>query len=251
MGKVFIVGAGPGDPELLTVKAHRVLREADVIIYDRLVNAEILEFASPWAERIYAGKHEGEQEREQQRILALLLEHALQDKTVVRLKGGDPMVFGRGAEEWAFLAAHGVETEIVPGVSSAIAAPALAGIPLTFRGVATSFAVATGHCRDGQNTDWDRYSGVDTLVILMGVKHRAAIAAHLIAAGRAGDTPAAFIENGSTERERVVETTLAEIAAGRVDVEAPAVFVVGEVVALRQQTYGANASRNTLILRML
>ncbi len=233
MGKVYIVGAGPGDPELLTLKACRALREADVVIYDRLVNAAVLDLASPWAERIYAGKHEGEQDRVQAEILRLMLEHARRDKVVVRLKGGDPMVFGRGAEEWAFLADNGIETEIVPGVTSAISVPALARIPLTFRGIATSFAVMTGHCKDGENTAWDRYAGVDTLVILMGVKHRASIAARLIAAGRAFDAPAAFIENGATERERVVVTTLGEIAAGRIEVEAPAVFVVGEVVRLR------------------
>jgi uroporphyrin-III C-methyltransferase len=220
---------------LLTVKACRTIQQADVVVYDRLVSPEILELIPPGAERIYAGKHEGEQHEAQDRILELLLEYGRRSKRVVRLKGGDPMVFGRGAEEWAFLAAHGIETEIVPGVSSAVAVPSLAGIPLTFRGVAASFAVATGHCREGGQTDWARYAAVDTLVILMGVQNRAHIAAQLIAAGRRPDTLAAFIENGSTPRQRVVATTLSQVAAGQVEVQAPAVFVVGEVVGVRQQ----------------
>jgi uroporphyrin-III C-methyltransferase len=233
MGKALIVGAGPGDPELLTIKALRALQQADVIVYDRLVSPEVLALANPRAELIYAGKHEGEQERVQASIMRLLLEHARQAKTVVRLKGGDPMVFGRGAEEWAFLNEHGIEVEIVPGISSAVSAPAVAGIPLTFRGVATSFAVITGHCRDGINGDWEKYAGVDTLVVLMGVKNRACIASSLIEAGRASDTPAAFIENGTTPRENVIVATLGEIARGAVAVEAPAVLVIGEVVAIR------------------
>jgi uroporphyrin-III C-methyltransferase len=235
MGKVYIVGAGPGDPDLLTVKASRVVQQADVVVYDRLVSPEILRLIRPGAERVYAGKHEGEQHEAQGRILELLIEYGRRSKRVVRLKGGDPMVFGRGAEEWAFLAAHGIETEIVPGISSAVAVPPLAGIPLTFRGVAASFAVATGHCREGERTDWRRYAAVDTLVILMGVKNRAHIAAQLIAAGRKPDTKAAFIENGSTPRERVVATELCQVAAGEVEVQAPAVFVVGEVVNIRRQ----------------
>ncbi len=235
MGKVYILGAGPGDPDLLTVKAWRTIQLADVVIYDRLVSPEILDLIRPGAQRIYAGKREGEQHETQDRILDLLLEHGRSSKRVVRLKGGDPMVFGRGAEEWAFLVAHGIETEIVPGISSAVAVPSLAGIPLTFRGVAASFAVATGHCLEGERTDWSRFAAVDTLVILMGVKNRAHIAAQLIAAGRNPETKAAFIENGSTPRERVVVTELSEVAAGRIEVQAPAVFVVGDVVSIRQR----------------
>jgi uroporphyrin-III C-methyltransferase len=243
MGKVYIVGAGPGDPDLLTVKAWRLIQQADVVVYDRLVSPEILELIHPRAERIYAGKHEGEQSQAQERILELLLEHGRRPKRVVRLKGGDPMVFGRGAEEWAFLAGHGIETEMVPGVSSAVAVPALAGIPLTFRGVAASFAVATGHCRAGQQTDWARYAAVDTLVILMGVENRASIATQLIAAGRPPATPAAFVENGSTPRQRIVTATLSQVAEGRVEVQPPAVFVVGEVVSIRQRIAPGAAER--------
>ena len=235
MGKVYIVGAGPGDPDLLTVKAWRLIQQADVVVYDRLVSPEVLELIRPGAERIYAGKHEGEQRQAQERILELLLEHGRRPKRVVRLKGGDPMVFGRGAEEWAFLAGHGIETEIVPGVSSAVAVPALAGIPLTFRGVAASFAAILARTATFKNLLLNPHRAVDTLVILMGVENRASIASRLIAAGRPPDTPAAFIENGSTPRERIVAATLRQVAEGRVDVQPPAVFVVGEVVRIRQR----------------
>jgi len=242
MGKVYIVGAGPGDPDLLTVKARRLIEQAGTIIYDRLVTPAILSLAPPRSQCIYAGKEEGRQSETQARILDLLLEHGRQPDTVVRLKGGDPMVFGRGAEEWAFLIQHGIDAEIVPGVSSAVAVPALAGIPLTFRGVATSFAVATGHCHDGENTAWESYAHVDTLVVLMGVGRRVSIAGRLIAGGRDPSTPVAFIENGTTDRERIVITTLQEIADDRVAVEAPAVMVVGQVVTLRPAVKTAAAN---------
>lgn len=230
MAKVYLVGAGPGDPDLLTRKAARVLETAEVVLHDRLCGEGVLALIPPRAKRIDVGKHEGAQEATQKRILQLMLHYARLGRRVVRLKGGDPMVFGRGGEEWSFLQEHGVEVEVVPGVSSAVAVPELAGIPLTFRGVASGFAVVAGHCRGGCNAQWRQYAGVDTLVILMGVKHRAAIAAALMEAGRRGDEPVAFIENGSTPRQRVVRSTLAAVAAGAVQVEAPAVFVVGEVV---------------------
>lgn len=242
MPKVFLVGAGPGDPDLLTRKAARILETAEVVLHDRLCGDGVLALIPRGAKRIDVGKHEGEQEATQRRILRLLVQHAKLGRCVVRLKGGDPMVFGRGGEEAAYLREHGIEVEVVPGVSSAFAVPELAGIPLTFRGVATSFAVATGHCRGGCNDQWQRYAGIDTLVILMGVKHRAEIARALIEAGRSGDEPVAFIENGSTPRQRVVRATLAEVAAGAVEVTAPAVFVVGEVTRLGASTRIAAAS---------
>ncbi len=145
-GKVYLIGAGPGDPDLLTVKAQRILRSAKVVLYDRLVSPEVLLTASPEAELIYVGKHEGEQEQTQQVIFDLMLERALQGQTVVRLKGGDPCVFGRAGEEWLMLVRSGIEVEVIPGVSSALAAPLLAGVPLTFRGLSRGFAVVTGHC---------------------------------------------------------------------------------------------------------
>jgi len=234
-GKVFLIGAGPGDPDLLTVKAARVLAHCDVVLHDRLVSADILRLARPGAELIYVGKHEGEQDRVQNRIFDLLLRHAEAGKMVVRLKGGDPLVFGRGAEEWALAREHGIEVELVPGVTSAISAPGLAGIPLTYRGISQSFAVITGHCKEGLAQNWADYARVDTLVILMGVKNREYIARALMDAGRAPDEPAAFIERATSEQQRVVITTLREIAAGRVAAENPAVFVIGKVVLMRER----------------
>jgi uroporphyrin-III C-methyltransferase len=238
-GKVFLIGAGPGDPDLLTVKAARVLAHCDVVLHDRLVSADILRLARPGAELIYVGKHEGEQDRVQNRIFDLLLRHAQAGQIVVRLKGGDPLVFGRGAEEWALAREHGIEVELVPGVTSAISAPGLAGIPLTYRGISQSFAVITGHCKEGLAQNWADYARVDTLVILMGVKNRGYIAQALMDAGRAPDEPAAFIERATSEQQRIVITTLREIASGRVAAENPAVFVVGNVVRIRERLVDA------------
>lgn len=235
MSKVYLMGAGPGDPELLTVKALRILRAADVVLYDRLVSPEVLALANPAAELIYVGKHEGEQESTQQLIFDLMLEHARDGRTVARLKGGDPCVFGRAGEEWLSLVRNGVEVEVVPGVSSALAAPELAGVPLTYRGLSRGFAVVAGHCAGSGGVDWRDYARVDTLVILMGVGERASIARALIQAGRRADEPAVFVERSSTPEERVLDTSLGAVAAGAVEVEAPAVFVIGAVAALRAE----------------
>jgi uroporphyrin-III C-methyltransferase len=234
-GKVYLVGAGPGDPELLTLRAHRILRGADVVLFDRLVTPEILAEANPAAELIYAGKEAGEQDSVQPWIIEQMIAHARRGKTVVRLKGGDPCVFGRGGEEWQALVEQGVAVEIVPGLSSSISVPESAGIPLTFRGVARAFTVVTGQCRGGVETNWAAYAGVDTLVVLMGVATRAQIAEALIRAGRNAGEPVAFVERGTTPDERVVAATLGEVAAGLIEVESPAVFVIGEVVRLREQ----------------
>jgi uroporphyrin-III C-methyltransferase len=234
-GKLYLIGAGPGDVELLTLKAARVLRECDVVLYDRLTTPEVLALARPDAELIYVGKHDGEQEREQARIFELILEHASAGRTVARLKGGDPLVFGRGAEEWDVALEHGIAVELIPGISSAIAVPGLAGIPLTFREVSRSFAVVTGHWKTGTNMDWTPYAKIDTLVILMGTKQRASIAAALIAAGRSPREPVAFVEQGSMKDQRVIETNLETLANGEVDVNGPAVMVVGDVVRQRQR----------------
>lgn len=239
MGKVFLVGAGPGNPELLTVKALRILERADVVVYDRLVSPEILALAER-AELVDGGKRHGEQQRIQDEINHLMVSHARAGRTVARLKAGDPMIFARGAEEWEYLLRHGIEVEIVPGVSSALAVPSLAGIPPTCRGVAASFAVIAGHRESFMRTDWSQYASIDTLIILMGVENREYIAESLIRCGRDASQPAAFIENGSTSRERVVETTLAAIAAGRVEVPPPAVFVIGGVVRLRSRLMHEN-----------
>jgi len=239
MGKLYLIGAGPGDPELLTLKAVRVLRDCDVVLYDRLVSREVLSFARPDAELVFVGKHEGQQEHTQTQIFELIRRRALERKTIGRLKGGDPLVYGRGAEEWELALDTGIEVELVPGISSAVSVPGLAGIPLTYRGVAQSFAVVTGHCQEGLTAAWHKYSSIDTLAILMGVKNRAFIAQALIAAGRDQEEPVAFIERGSTPQQRVVESTLSRVAAGLVSVEPPAVFLVGKVVRLRSRLTAA------------
>jgi uroporphyrin-III C-methyltransferase len=232
--KAYIVGAGPGDPGLLTVRALQVIQSAEIVLYDRLVSSSILALIPESAEQIYAGKIQGEQAEMQGFISRMLVQYALAGKRVVRLKGGDPLVFGRGAEEWRLLREAGVEVELVPGVSAALSVPGLAGIPPTFRGLADGFAVVTGHLRDdADQVDWSKYAAVDTLIILMGVRTRATIAKELIRHGRPADQPVAFIERGATPDERVVLAMLRDVADGAVEVENPAVFVAGEVVRLR------------------
>jgi uroporphyrin-III C-methyltransferase len=235
MSRIYLVGAGPGRADLLTVRAAKLLARAGAVLYDRLVSTEVLDLVPSSAELIPVGKEEGRQEEIQNRILTQLEECAQRHEVVVRLKGGDPMVFGRGAEEWLWLARRGWDVELVPGVSSAIAVPALAGIPPTLRGVAGGFAVVTGNRKPGSCQQWESYAAVDTLIVLMGVEQRAHIAGCLIDAGRSAETPVAFIENGTTARERVLTTTLSAVQQGGIDVSAPAVMVVGEVVRLREQ----------------
>src|SRR5207237_828690 len=228
---VALVGAGPGDPGLMTVRGLALLRRADVVVYDRLVDRRLLREASG-ARRIFAGKASGDHALLQEQINALLVLHARRGRRVVRLKGGDPFVFGRGGEEAAALAAAGVRYEVVPGVSSAIAAPAYAGIPVTHRGHAQAFTVVTGHCAEGNDVKWDELarSGA-TLVILMGMAHLDEIARRLIAAGRSSDEPAAVVQNGSRPDQRTVTGTLENIAARAAaeGVGSPAVIVVGAV----------------------
>lgn len=232
--KIYIVGAGPGRRDLLTLRAAEVLALADVVLYDRLVSAEVLAMARPEALLVDAGKEHGRQEEIQQRTLQELEAYARRFRHVVRLKGGDPMVFGRGAEEWLWLRERGWDVELVPGVTSALAVPALAGIPATLRGVARSFAVATGHACGDEGADWEALAGVDTLLILMGVAQRAQIASKLIQAGRRPEEPVAFVENGTLAAERVVTADLAAVASGSVHAASPAVLVVGQVVKLRE-----------------
>lgn len=234
-GRVYLIGAGPGDPELLTLKAARLLGEADVVLYDRLSGERVLDLANPNAECIYVGKHEGEQEATQTVIYDLMLRHAQAGRTVVRLKGGDPAVFGRMAEECAHLRAVGIRVEVVPGISSSIAAAELAGVPVTARGIAHGFAVVTGHGAEDDPLHWRKYAAVDTLVVLMGVRDRACIARELILCGRKPDDPVLFVERATTAQERTVVATLGAVAEGQIAVQAPAVFVIGEVVNLRAQ----------------
>mgnify|MGYP002624735718 CR=1 FL=1 len=233
---VYLAGAGAGDFGLLTLRACEVLRAADVVIYDRLADDAILNICAG-ARKIYVGKAAGRHTLKQAEINQLLVEEARRNKIVVRLKGGDPFVFGRGGEEALHLREHGLPFEIIPGVTSAIAVPAYAGIPVTHRGIATSFAVVTGHedpTKPESSIRWDKLAtAVDTLIFLMGVANLPQIVDKLIEHGRAPDTPAALIRWGTKPAQEVFVTTLAE--APNVAIEPPAIFVVGEVVNLREQ----------------
>lgn len=238
-GFVSLIGAGPGDPELITLKGMRCLQKADVVIYDALVNEELLGFCRSGAELIDAGKRAGQPSVAQETITALLIEKARAGFYVVRLKGGDPFVFGRGGEEAEALHAAGIAWEVVPGVSSAISVPAYAGIPLTHRGYAASFAVVTGHedpAREYSRIDWPALArGIDTLVFLMSSSRLALIAERLIANGRSPSTPAAVIQWGTTAEQQTVAGTLATIAddVAQAGLGSPATLVIGEVVRLR------------------
>ncbi|MDO8616823.1 MAG: uroporphyrinogen-III C-methyltransferase [Dehalococcoidia bacterium] len=239
-GKVWLVGAGPGDPGLITVAGLERLREADVIVYDRLVSPRLLDHARPEAELIYAGKEGGGPHWDQQTINALLIEKARAGKRVVRLKGGDPFVFGRGGEEAEALRAAGLPFGVVPGVTSAVAVPAYAGIPVTHRGVAVSFAVITGHedpAKPESALRWDRLAtAVDTLVVLMGTKTLPEVVDQLRAHGRAPGTPVAVIRWGTTPEQTTIVGTLADIVslAQEAGLTPPAIAVVGDVVRLRE-----------------
>ena len=239
-GKVYLVGAGPGDRGLMTVKGLDCLRHADVIIYDRLVDESLLNEARPEAEKIYVGKADGLHILEQNSINQLLLEKAREGKVVVRLKGGDPFVLGRGGEEAGILTRHGIPFEVVPGVTSASAVPAYAGIPVTHREVASSFAVITGHKasdRGEPRISWDKLAtGADTLVILMGMRNLDKIVDQLIKHGRSPSTPVAVITQGTTSRQRCLVGTLQDIVdkVGKENLQPPSVVVVGDVVQLRK-----------------
>src|SRR3954454_21494478 len=227
-GIVYLVGAGPGDPRLITVLGLDRLRQAEVVIYDRLVSERLLDEAPPTAERIFVGKAPGEHSCRQEEINNLLLRHARAGRIVVRLKGGDPFVFGRGSEEALACAEAGIPWEVVPGISSAVAVPALAGIPVTHREIAGGFAVVTGHCAEGDRQDWAALSKVETLVILMGLSRLPEIAAALLFNGRRSDTPVAVVADGSLPGERVVVGTLGTIAGdvALAGLRAPATILV-------------------------
>ena len=228
---VYLVGAGPGDPGLLTVKGADALGRADVVVYDRLVHPSLLDLAPAAAERVYVGKAPGAAEMEQGDINALLVEEGRAGKEVVRLKGGDPFVFGRGGEEAEALAAAGLTFEVVPGITSAIGAPAYAGIPVTHRGKSTHFTVVTGHedpDKGGFDVDWSALARVGgTLVILMGAGRVGEIASQLVAGGLSPETPVAAVRNGTRADQQTVRATLATV--GAVGVQAPAAIVVGDV----------------------
>ena len=238
-GKVYLVGAGPGDPDLITVKGLRVLQQADVVIHDRLSPLELLAEARPDAEIIDAGKQPTRHRLSQDAINALIVERALAGLNVVRLKGGDPFIFGRGSEEALICHQSGIPFEVIPGVSSAFAVPAYAGIPLTHRLLARSFVVFTGH-EDPDSpesaVDYQALSKIDTLVALMGVKQLEQISTHLINAGKDPHTPAICIEWGTTNRQRIVAGTLATLPQLAVEaaIQPPTTVVIGAVVSLRE-----------------
>ncbi|WP_295976332.1 uroporphyrinogen-III C-methyltransferase [uncultured Xanthomonas sp.] len=235
-GSVTLVGAGPGDPGLLTGHALHALRQADVVLHDRLVSAAILQLVPAGTERIAVGKSADGHSVAQEQIHALLLEHARRGRRVVRLKGGDPFVFGRGGEELEYLRAHGVDYAVVPGITAALACAAYAGIPLTHRDHAQSLRLVTAHCKASLDTlDWAALAQErQTLAVYMGVAGLDTVRTHLLAAGRAAGTPFALVENGSRAEQRVVRGTLADLpdTARAHAVRAPALLILGEVAAL-------------------
>jgi uroporphyrinogen III methyltransferase/synthase len=240
-GKVYLVGAGPGDPQLITLKGIEVLRRAQVVIYDYLVNPGLLDYIPEGAELFYAGKHGSEHTLSQDQIIDLIIAKAQENKTVVRLKGGDPFIFGRGGEEGEKVVEAGIEVEVVPGITSAVAVPAYAGIPLTHRKYTSTVAIITGHedpTKPTSQIQWDKIStAVGTLVFLMGVKNIPKIVQSLLAHGRSPDTPAAVIRCGTTSNQQTVVSNLADIVqkVEKEGIRPPAILIVGEVVYLREK----------------
>src|SRR2546422_1381754 len=248
-GKVYLVGAGPGDPKLLTLRGKECLEQAEVVIYDYLANPALLEHVRPEAERIYVGRRGRGEYGDQAEINRLMIDRARAGKIVVRLKGGDPFVFGRGGEEAEAVAEAGVPFEVVPGVTSAVAAPAYAGIPVTHRTLASSVALVTGHedpLKPSPTVEWDRLAATSgTVVFLMGMKNLPAIVTHLTASGRPATTPVALIRWGTRAEQRTVIGTLADIVrkANEARLEPPTVIVVGEVVRLREKLKDRKSTR--------
>jgi len=246
MGKVYLTGAGPGDIELLTLKAFRVIKEADVIIYDRLANPDILKEARNGCQFVYVGKEDGKHIVPQDDINEIIYQNSLKHENVVRLKGGDPFVFGRGGEEALYLQERGIKYDIIPGITSAISAPAYAGIPVTHRGVAVSFRVVTGHespDKKESQIPWKNFKTDDTIVFLMGLHNLAEISKKLIEVGKPNDYPCAVISKGTTKEQIVVVGTLEDIVEKTNNILTPALIVVGKVVKLREQLkwFGENA----------
>lgn len=240
-GIVYLVGAGPGDPKLITVRGVECIQEADVIAYDRLANPKLLAYAKPTAELLYVGKLPDRHSMPQEEINQLLVEKALQGHVVTRLKGGDPFVFGRGGEEAIELARHGIPFEVVPGITAGIAVPAYAGIPVTQRFVSSSFAIVTGHeCPNKEQTSirWEKLAtAVDTIAFYLGVKNLPMICEQLIAHGRVATTPVAVIEWGTIAEQRTVVGTLETIVeqVKQQEITNPAIILVGDVVNLHEQ----------------
>ncbi|MFX4233137.1 uroporphyrinogen-III C-methyltransferase [Aliarcobacter butzleri] len=238
MPKVYLTGAGPGDVELLTLKAVKAIQNADILIYDRLVNPEILELAKKECELIYVGKEDKKHTLPQEDINELIYQASLKYENVVRLKGGDPFVFGRGAEEALYLKQRGIKFEIIPGITSAIAVPAYAGIPVTHRGLTTSFRVVTGHENPKKKIsqiEWETFLNDETIIFLMGYHNIEIISSKLLSLGKRKDYPCAIISKGTTTEQKVVVGTLEDIVEKSKDLPTPVMIVIGEVVNLREQ----------------
>ncbi len=254
VGKAYLVGAGAGHPDLITVKGLRLVQSADIILYDRLVPRELLDDARPDAELVFVGKRPGHHPKPQREINRLLIEQVALGKQVVRLKGGDPFVFGRGGEEAIALRAADLPFEIVPGISSSIAAPAYAGIPLTQKNVASGFALVAGHetpDKPSSTTDWAAMAHVPTLVVLMGLKKLPEVVAVLLEHGKEPDTPTALISRATTNEQKIICGTLATIVAQaeREKLPTPAITIVGEVVRFAEQFawFSADVSTNGFV----
>jgi len=253
MGKVYIVGAGPGNLDLLTIKGLRCIQQADVIVYDRLVNRELLREAKPHAEFIYCGKQPKFHTMPQEMINQLLVHYARLGKVVTRLKGGDPFVFGRGAEEIEELVKNNIAYEVVPGVTAGIAAPAYAGIPITHRELGNSFAIITGHCKNGEPADikWESLvKAVDTLAIYMGVGNLPYICEQLVKHGKCKDTPVAIIQEGTTPEQKTITGTIGSIVslAQKAKIKNPAMIVVGEVVSFKNRIEQIQEANNKVTI---
>ncbi|MGJ7919815.1 uroporphyrinogen-III C-methyltransferase [Neobacillus sp. LXY-4] len=254
MGKVYLVGAGPGDPDLITIKGLKCIKEADVILYDRLVNKELLNYAKSSAELIYCGKLPNNHSLQQETINETIIIHAQQGKVVTRLKGGDPFVFGRGGEEAEALFNYGIEFEVIPGITAGIAAPAYAGIPVTHRDYAATFAVVTGHRKDDfeDDTKWGHLAkGIDTLAVYMGVKNLPFIQAKLLEHGKDPSTPVAIIHWGTLHNQKTIVSSLGSVleTAAKEKIENPCMIIIGEVVRMREklQWFEQNPSQNNLL----
>lgn len=251
MGKVYLVGAGPGDPDLITVKGLKAIQQSDFILYDRLVNEELLNHAPHTAKLVYCGKSPNHHSLQQEDINDLLCSLALKGNTVIRLKGGDPLTFGRGGEEAEALSKNGIQFEIVPGITSGMAAPAYAGIPVTHRDFSSSVAFVSGVVKKSVNVDeyWKHLAlGPETLCIYMGVKKLPDIRRMLVKHGRPSNTPAALIHCGTTEAQETVTGTLENIVEKSYEIKNPAMIVIGEVVRLREKIswYEEDAKRGIL-----
>ncbi|MGB5918228.1 uroporphyrinogen-III C-methyltransferase [Arcobacter sp.] len=238
MGKVYLTGAGPGDPELLTLKAVNAIKNADIIVYDRLVNKEILDYAKKDVVLKYVGKENKKHTVSQDKINEILFQASQEYENVVRLKGGDPFVFGRGGEEAIYLFERDVKFEIIPGISSSVAVASYAGIPVTHRGITTSFRVVTAHETPDKKIsqlEWQTFLNDETIVFLMGLHNIELISSKLIGLGKDKDYPCAVISKGTTKEQKVVTGTLEDIVEKSKGLKSPAIIIVGKVVKLREQ----------------